>query len=119
MKIEIWHLNILFDEILKYAYYSILNSTINSSINGVAMDIITANQLKTKGVTVIESKLADKKEVIITVRGKEKYVIMDMQQYNYLRECELDAALHETRADYQIGRYVAESVEDHIKRITK
>ena len=119
MKIEIWHLNILFDEILKYAYYSILNSTINSSINGVAMDIITANQLKTKGVTVIESKLADKKEVIITVRGKEKYVIMDMQQYNYLRECELDAALHETRADYQIDRYVAESVEDHIKRITK
>jgi len=44
---------------------------------------------------------------------------MDMEQYNYLRECELDAAIHETRADYQSGKYVAESVEDHIKRITK
>jgi PHD/YefM family antitoxin component YafN of YafNO toxin-antitoxin module len=91
---------------------------IYNTINEVIMDAITANQLKTKGVSAIESKLADKKEVIITVRGKEKYVIMDMKQYNYLRECELDAALHETRADYQNGKYVAESVGDHIKRIT-
>jgi PHD/YefM family antitoxin component YafN of YafNO toxin-antitoxin module len=83
------------------------------------MDVITANQLKTKGVSVIESKLTDKKELIISVRGKEKYVIMDMEQYNYLRECELDAAIHEARADYQSGKYVTESVEDHIERITK
>ena len=83
------------------------------------MDIITANQLKTKGISVIESKLTGKKELIISVRGKEKYVIMDMEQYNYLRECELDAALHETRTDYKNGKYVTESVEDHIKRITK
>jgi len=83
------------------------------------MNIITANQLKTKGVSVIESKLADENELVITVRGKEKYVIMDMQQYNYLRECELDAALHETRADYQNGKFVTESVEKHIQRVTK
>jgi PHD/YefM family antitoxin component YafN of YafNO toxin-antitoxin module len=75
--------------------------------------------LKTKGVSVIESKLADDNELVITVRGKEKYVIMDIQQYNYLRECELDAALHETRADYQNGKFVTESVEKHIQRITK
>ncbi|MBI4618550.1 MAG: type II toxin-antitoxin system Phd/YefM family antitoxin [Desulfobacterales bacterium] len=83
------------------------------------MNIITANQLKTKGVSVIESKLADENELVITVRGKEKYVVMDMQQYNYLRECELDAALHETRADYQNGKFVTESVEKHIQRVTK
>ncbi|RJP59603.1 MAG: type II toxin-antitoxin system Phd/YefM family antitoxin [Deltaproteobacteria bacterium] len=83
------------------------------------MNTITANQLKTKGVSVIESKLADDNELVITVRGKEKYVIMDIQQYNYLRECELDAALHETRADYQNGKFVTESVEKHIQRITK
>ena len=83
------------------------------------MNIITANQLKTKGVSVIESKLANENELVITVRGKEKYVVMDMQQYNYLRECELEAALHETRADYQNGKFVTESVEEHIKRITK
>lgn len=83
------------------------------------MNAITANQLKTKGVSVIENELADKKELVITVRGKEKYVVMDMHQYNYLRECELDAALHETKAEYQSGKYITESVDDHIKRITE
>ena len=83
------------------------------------MNIITANQLKTKGVSIIESKLADENELVITVHGKEKYVVMDMQQYHYLRECELDVALQETRADYQNSKFITESVEEHIKRITK
>jgi len=83
------------------------------------MNTITANQLKTKGVSVIESNLANENELIITVRGKEKYVVMDMQKYNYLRECELDVALQETRADYQNGEFVTERVEEHIRRITK
>lgn len=83
------------------------------------MNVITANQLKTKGVSAIESNLSINHELVITVRGKEKFVVMEMQQYNYLRECELNAALHETKADYQAGKFVAESVEEHIKRVTK
>jgi len=63
--------------------------------------------------------LADKQELVITVRGKEKYVVMDMEHYNYLRGCELDTALHETRSDYKKGKFVTESVEKHIKRVTK
>lgn len=82
------------------------------------MNTITANQLKTKGVSIIESELANENELVITVRGKEKYVVMSMDQYNYLRECELDAALHEARADHQNGRFVTESVEKHIERVT-
>lgn len=83
------------------------------------MNTITANQLKTKGISAIESKLINEHELVITVRGKEKFVVMDMQHYNFLRECELDAALHETKADYQNSKFVTESVEEHIKRITK
>ncbi|MCI5209182.1 MAG: type II toxin-antitoxin system Phd/YefM family antitoxin [Candidatus Electrothrix sp. ATG2] len=83
------------------------------------MENITANQLKTKGISLIEKHLAGNRELVITVRGKERFVVMDMQHYNYLRECELDAALHETRADYEAGRFVTESVEEHIQRITK
>ncbi|CAK8717081.1 Antitoxin Phd/YefM, type II toxin-antitoxin system [Candidatus Electrothrix aarhusensis] len=83
------------------------------------MENITANQLKTKGISLIEKHLARNREMVITVRGKERFVVMDMQHYNYLRECELDAALHETRADYEAGRFVAETVEEHIQRITK
>lgn len=83
------------------------------------MENITDNQLKTEGISAIEKHLAVDRELVITVRGKEKFVVMDMQQYNYLRECELDAALHETRADYEAGRFVAEGVEEHIQRVTK
>lgn len=83
------------------------------------MNTITANQLKTKGVSIIENELANENELVITVRGKEKYVVLNMEQYNYLRECELDAALHEARADYQKGNFVTESVEKHIERVTE
>ena len=83
------------------------------------MDTITANQLKTKGVSIIERELDSKNELVITVRGKEKFVVMNMDQYNYLRECELDAVLHEAKADYQKEHFVIESVEKHIERVTK
>ncbi len=81
------------------------------------MSHITANDLKTKGVAAIESALADRTEAIVSVRGKERFVVMDIAQYHYLRECELTAALAETRADLAAGRYVAESAEDHLVRL--
>jgi len=83
------------------------------------MNTITANQLKTKGISAIERNLSDDQELVITVRGREKFVVMDMQHYNHLRECELDAALREIKADYKTGRYVSESVNNHIERLTK
>jgi prevent-host-death family protein len=83
------------------------------------MNTITANQLKTKGISAIERNLSDDQELVITVRGREKFVVMDMQHYNHLRECELDAALREIKADYETGRYVSDSVYNHIERLTK
>ena len=83
------------------------------------MNTITANQLKTKGVSAIQNNLSENHELLITVRGKEKFVVMDIKHYNYLRECELDAALHQAKIDYQDGNYITENVEDHIKRITQ
>lgn len=80
---------------------------------------ITANELKTKGVSIIENNLDNNNELIITVRGKKSYVVMNMEHYNYLRECELEAALHQAKADVASGDYVVESVDDHIKRISK
>jgi len=41
-----------------------------------------------------------------------------MEQYNYLRECELEAALVDTEHDVRSGNVVQESVEQHIRRIT-
>lgn len=81
------------------------------------MTAISANDLKTKGVSAIELALGSAPEAIISVRGKDKFVVMDMAQYHYLRECELDAALAQTRADMAAGRMVQESPEAHLTRL--
>ena len=82
------------------------------------MTSITANDLKTKGVSIVEEALLDDGEAIITVRGKEKYVVIDMKQYSKLREYELEVALLEARADVAAGRIKRESVDAHMKRVT-
>ena len=82
------------------------------------MNTITANELKMKGVTAVEACLEEEEEAIISVRGKSKYVIMDLIKYEKLREYELEIALLEAKADVANGRYVSESVDDHMKRIT-
>jgi hypothetical protein len=79
------------------------------------MTSITANELKTKGVSAIEALLEHQPEAIISVRGKDRFV--DIDHYHYLRECELDAALAETRADLSAGRFVKESPEAHLARV--
>jgi prevent-host-death family protein len=83
------------------------------------MATISANDLKTKGVSVIESALEEQPEAVISVRGKERFVVMDVAHYHYLRECELEAALAETRADLAAGRAVSESPEEHLARLDK
>jgi prevent-host-death family protein len=80
---------------------------------------ITANELKTKGVTILNDETAGGTEVIITVRGKNKFVVLPIEKYNYLRECELEAALLESKRDIKEGKFIKESVEKHIKRITR
>jgi len=80
---------------------------------------ITANDLKTKGVTILNDETADGAEVIITVRGKNKFVVLPIEKYNYLRECELEAALLESKRDIKEGKFIKEPVEKHIKRITR
>jgi PHD/YefM family antitoxin component YafN of YafNO toxin-antitoxin module len=83
------------------------------------MSHISANDLKTKGVAAIETVLADHSEAIVSVRGKDRFVVMDIAHYHYLRECELDAALAQTQADLASGRFVQESPESHLARLDK
>jgi hypothetical protein len=82
------------------------------------MSQLTANDLKTRGVAAIESLLASQPEAMISVRGKDRYVVMDLAHYHYLRECELDAALAQSQADIAAGRFVAESATAHVARIS-
>jgi len=112
----------------------LINSTINSIIEVVNNNInynafkgekvlpvsntISANDLKTKGVAAIDMAVRESEEAVVTVRGKSRYVVLPIEKYNYLRECELEAAINEAKRDYEEGRYVTETVEEHLKRVT-
>ena len=82
------------------------------------MNSLTANELKTKGVSVIEARLATAEEVIISVRGQDKYVVMDLEKYAKLREYELEIAVQEAKADLDKGVYQTTTVREHIHQVT-
>lgn len=79
------------------------------------MRTIAANELKIKGITSIEKALEESGEAIISVRGHNRYVVME--EYNRLRVCELEAALYETRQQLEFGEFIEESVDEHIARV--
>ncbi|MDN5849099.1 MAG: hypothetical protein L0H63_05595 [Nitrococcus sp.] len=81
------------------------------------MGSITANSLKTRGVSAIAEALTRATEALVSVRGKDCYVVMDLEHYQYLRESELIAALAESRSDLEAGRFVEETVDEHLKRL--
>jgi prevent-host-death family protein len=81
------------------------------------MNAVTANELKTRGISAVEDLLETEDQVIISVRGVDKYVVMGLDKYAKIRESELDMAVKEARADYAAGRSSRESVDDHMKRV--
>lgn len=83
------------------------------------MKAITANELKTKGVASIDAALSEQEEAIISVRGKDRYVVMDMETYNRLRVCELEAALYQAKREIAEGKGIEESVDEHLDRLRK
>ena len=83
------------------------------------MKTVSANELKTRGVSAIERALKDRPAVAISVRARSKYIVMGREQYAYLRECELEAALAGAKADLDAGRFVKESVEQRLKRLAE
>ncbi len=81
-------------------------------------EIISANELKTKGVNAIHKATVNGNEAVITIRGKQKYIVIPIEAYQKYREYELEIAIMESKKDLENGKFVKESVDEHIKRIT-
>jgi len=81
------------------------------------MSQLTANDLKVRGIAAIEEALTHQTEATISVRGTQRFVVMEMEHYHYLRECELEAALVQSRSDLAAGRVVQETAEAHMTRL--
>lgn len=76
---------------------------------------INANDVKTKGVSIFGKFLDKFDELIIKVRGKEKYVVLDIERYKEFRKNELDIAYLKTMLDIKNKNYKTQSAKEHIK----
>lgn len=81
--------------------------------------IVMANEIKTKGVSLFDKLFEKAEEVIISVRGKNKYVVIDIERYKQLRALELDRAYEETMEDIKAGRYQVFSADEHIEELMR
>jgi len=78
--------------------------------------IIRAGEIKKRGVKAFDEALSNADEVVINIRGRDRYVVMDIERYKELRRKELDIAYMEVMDDIKNGRYHTD-VEKHIKEI--
>jgi prevent-host-death family protein len=78
--------------------------------------MITANELKTGGIALIEAGLKDSPEVIISVAGKNRFVVMAIEHYQQLQEAQYIAAWQETKQDIKEGEF-HNDIDQHLKKI--
>ncbi|HHH72298.1 MAG TPA: prevent-host-death protein [Sulfuricurvum sp.] len=66
---------------------------------------ITANEVKTKGVSAFDGLFEKFNEIIINVRGKNKYCVIPFDEYEDYRAYKLDKAYKEVVEDIEEGRF--------------
>jgi len=78
---------------------------------------ITANEVKKNGVSIFNKLLDKTDELIISVRGKERFVVLDIDRYREFREYELDIAHMKAMQDIKNGNYKVQTAQEHIKEL--
>jgi len=78
--------------------------------------VVSANDVKKRGVSIFDEMFEKFSEVIINFRGKKKYVVIEYERYKAFREYELDKAYSEVMKDIENGDYHTD-IDKHIKEI--
>ncbi|OHE03917.1 prevent-host-death protein [Sulfurimonas sp. RIFOXYB12_FULL_35_9] len=80
--------------------------------------IISANDVKTKGVSLFTDLLSKFDELVINVRGKNKFIVLDIERYKELRANELDLAYLQTMQEVKEGKYKSQTAKEHLAELT-
>ncbi|HEX5112681.1 MAG TPA: hypothetical protein VFV79_07530 [Saprospiraceae bacterium] len=81
--------------------------------------MITANDIKVRGVKAIEEGLKKDDRLSITVRGEVRYIVLTAEDYDQLRLAELEIAYQTVMKDIENGDFVVETADEHINRFLK
>lgn len=78
--------------------------------------IVMANEVKTKGISLFDKLFEKAEEVIISVRGKNKYVVINFERFKELRSLELDRAYLQAKCEIEEGKYTTD-INHYLKEI--
>ncbi|MBD3794579.1 MAG: prevent-host-death protein [Epsilonproteobacteria bacterium] len=78
--------------------------------------VINANDVKIKGVSLFAQILEKFDEIIINVRGKNRYVVMDIERYRELKAIELDSLYEKAMREVKEGKYITD-IDEHLREI--
>ena len=78
--------------------------------------VITATQMKSN---LLDKLLEKYDELVVSVRGKKKFVVMDIERYNELRIKELENSYREVMEDYEKGNYSVVTAKEHLEKLKR
>jgi PHD/YefM family antitoxin component YafN of YafNO toxin-antitoxin module len=85
------------------------------------VNMLNVVDLRKKGIKAINEEIAERGIATLSYRGKPKYVILDVSEYEKLRELELTIAYNRVQEDIKKGNFeVIKSDEDlnrHLKEL--
>lgn len=81
--------------------------------------IITANDLKVKGISSIQKAINADSVAFLSVRGNKKYAVIPIDEYNSFRETELSKAIKESEKDIKNGRFSIVEADEYISGLKK
>lgn len=80
------------------------------------MMTIMANEIKTKGVSSFDALFEKFSEIIISVRGKNKYVVVPFEEFEEYRAYKLDSAHQEVMQNIADSKYHT-NIQKHFDNI--
>lgn len=77
---------------------------------------LSLQDLKRTGFTKLKQMFSNEPDIIIQERGRDACVLVDIEHYNYLRQCELEIALISAKREIAEGKYSV-GTKQHIEHL--
>ena len=78
--------------------------------------MISAIDLRQRGLKAIEDELKEENEGVISFKGKPKYVVIPYEKYDKLMALELDLAYIEVTENIEKGKYTTLNSSNDIQK---
>ncbi len=77
------------------------------------INILSLQDLKRTGFAKLKQMFSNEPDILIQERGRDACVLVNIEHYNYLRQCELEIALINAKKEITEGKY-SEGADQHI-----